>query len=1165
MILGTTVRLVVLSGMAAGQTITSFETEDEVKILGFTGVTVERVQEHATDGEWALKVLFPGSEEDTWPGIGWRPREMSADFQALEFDIYNPAAEAIRLSWRIDVEGRDAIFGGTSIQPRTTRAVEIWLAGLGKVTRVYPYIRMPREDVVLYFDDWRWFSLEGYFTPLHYVDDAAPPVPTDTEAARGFILFQRPFTDVVFANTVPREDERTASVDVFATPGEYEPASFSLYALQDLPQVRVRFDGIPATGEVLPVRCLDKRVVYSSREFVEGMPVLCERREAVDVPGGSSKTFVIDLHVNGDADPGIHEGRISIEPDGAEAVVLPLRLRVLPSVLAEPDGMSWGEYYTGAKLAEDEQQWSEFLARDMRDMREHGMTSVGLCFGPPNANVVYAEDGGCELNLDGTSQYEQFMDRYVELGFPAPVILLSDTGQGAASKDVELAVETDEWGNRYKAFWTAMQAEQRRRGWPEVIVQPIDEPGWQSRERKDRNVRCLKLLKEIPGMRTEQDGPGDDYFHNEAGPFADVWNYNGGLAERDVVAAAMANGKIIVLYNCDVESYRPEIDRYTAGWFQEASGTSGCFNWAYVSYNGSPYDDQDHKTGTWMHVYPPLGDEPGGPSKGWIGAREGVDDLKYVHTLEQAAARADASGNRAARRAARQARRDLEAIVESIDYSRRVRSQARWTETGIRADGAKTIGGTLKLPNGWEHSEYDKMRWKVARATLDVLQALGEVEPRPAGRVVEVWDGELLGDVRWRSEERAPEPEVVAGSDRQVTIPVWQSGPEVDGDLGDEAWEHAVRLDPFVLAAGKAKPKQQTDVLVGSDGRMLYVGATCHEDNIANITATVAEDGGEVWQDDCIEVFVDGNLDRASFRQVIVNSLGTQGWNDSTDPKWRAASVAKTQVGEKSWIVELAIPLADLGLRGTEFGLNVCRERRPTETLELSCWSPTGGLFGRPERFGTASLGQAWLGTLEVPPARLGLNEFRVVLKNETDETRRVAPELWTKREGRDERRELEEEPLELAAGAELARQYGYEFTTEEAPVMSLRLSDADRRDRILAERSFSPTVLPPLRVDVRPRLSYLSEGTIGAEFEVNLGGRLLRRSELTVALLGPKGKRVLRSVTVPVEGNRAVAAIDLGGLPEGAYRVRARLSSRGGNELAEATARIERLRGPFD
>jgi hypothetical protein len=271
-----------------------------------------------------------------------------------------------------------------------------------------------------------------------------------------------------------------------------------------------------------------------------------------------------------------------------------------------------------------------------------------------------------------------------------------------------------------------MQTECERRGWPEIIVQPVDEPGWRDDAARERNVRCLKLLKQIPGMRTEQDGPGDDYFEEVAGPFADVWNYNGGIGDRETVDAAQANGHIITVYNCDVESYRPEVDRYVAGWFQVAADISGCYNWAYMTWGGTPYDDQDHARGTWMHVYPALGDEVGGPSTGWIGAREGVDDYRYVHTLREAIERAEASDDAAARDAAAEARAELERIIDTIDYAPRVRNTARWTESGRTEDGRRTIGGTLKLPNGWTHAEYALNRWLLVKQTVTLLEVLGE-------------------------------------------------------------------------------------------------------------------------------------------------------------------------------------------------------------------------------------------------------------------------------------------------------------------------------------------------------------------------------------------------------------------------------------------------------
>ncbi len=1125
-----------LSAPSPAQTITSFEADDWTDAISAGNVQVERVREHASDGDWALRVDFPGNEADTWPGITWQADRETTGHQALEFDVFNPGDDPVGLSWRIDLETGDPVFGGVTIQPGGPHAIEIWLVGLSDVTKVFPYIRMPRVDRTLYFDHFRWLQLDtDYFTALRYVDDATLPSPTPAELEHGYIVFARALTDVVFENSVPREHERIETVDLFATPGEYEPATLALRALEDLDDLRVSFDGVPATGEVLPIRTLDKRVVYSSREFVARMPVLCERRDVVDIAEATCKRFLIDLKIDEGADPGIHQGSVHIDREGGERVTLPLRLRVLPFTLVEPEGMMWGEYYRGPMLASDDETWSEYLRPDMVDMREHGMTSVGLCFGAEIENVEFAADGTCALNFPGDSRYEQFMNLYVELGYPAPVILLSDSGQSAAGMG-EVPVASDEWANRYKGFWRAMQAEAKRRGWPEVIVQPVDEPGWQGQEEKERNIRCLELLKQIPGMRTEQDGPGDAYFHNEAGPHSDVWNYNGGLS-ADHYPKALDDGRMVLIYNCDVESYRPEADRYVNGWFQAAHATHGAFNWAYMSWNGSPYDDQDHKTGTWMHVYPSMDDEPGGPSMGWIGAREGIDDYRYISTL------ASLTGGQV-----------IDRTLASLDVSPGVRGRARWTETGLSPDGAKTIGGTMKLPNGWTHDDYQKNRWNIARATIDALAARGTISPVGRPSVSKRKSGELLTDLRWETRAQHARGTAPIAAARQVTIPVWDRSPEIDGEIGSGIWRSAARLEPFTVNTGKGKPKMRTDVLIGTDGAELYIAATCHEDNMAHITATVTQDGGQVWQDDCVEIFVDSNLDRSTFKQIIVNSLGTQGWSGTMDSGWRSNSRVKAAHHEDSWTVEMAIPMAELGITGGQFGLNVCRERRPMETLELSCWSPTGGAFGQPSMFGIASIGQAWL---KVPPALLGENPISVTMTNETDAARSVSLTLEE-----DGRRRVLENALALAPGETVTRAYTYEASADATREYAVWMLDAGSAET-LAQRRFAVDLPPPVALGVRPNMYYVADAEGFVEIDLNVAQGLLTDSALVVELLRGR-KRVGSTAVSQIEGNRLRARLDLGGMPEGDYSVRARLSVPGEGKL-EATAPLTRMRGPFD
>ncbi|MFO7945518.1 MAG: carbohydrate-binding family 9-like protein, partial [Armatimonadota bacterium] len=1042
----------------------------------------------------------------------------------------------------------------------------------------------PRKDYVLYFDNFRWTSIEDRFTPLHYVDDTPAPEATETENRRGFILFQRPFTDVVFENSTPEARERIDAVRVFATPGEYEPATFSIYALQDFTSLRVTVDGLPVEAQVLPVRSLNKRVTYSSNDYIKDMPVLCERREALDVPQGTSKRFVIDMHVSDDASAGVHEGTIRLAAGGAEVVEFPLKLRVLPYELQEPDDMFWGEYYRRPPLAGDDEEAKAMMRRDMEDMRAHGMTSVGLCMGLSSEKVQWDEDNNCTLTLDGTTLYEHFMNLYAELGYPMPIIQLSDSGQAAASKGQKYEVQSEHWATRYKNFWATMQEEAKKRGWPEIIVQPVDEPGWKDPQARERNVYCLKLLQEIPGQRTEQDGPGDAYFHEDAGPHADVWNYNGGIAERDVVEQAQKDGHTITLYNCDVESYRPEIDRYVTGWWQVAAGTSGHFNWAYMSFNGSPYDDLDHKTGTWMHVYPEMEGEPGGPSTGWIGAREGTDDYRYIHTLRQAIERARESDSQDVQQAAKKAAAELQAIVSSLDYIPRVRNTAKWTERGTKPDGTKTIGGTLAVPNDWQHSDYEKARWRVAEATMKLLHAMGEIEQSEGGTAAEhkKQPDDLLYSIAWSTTESDTGTATPSSAARHVTIPVLSDAPTLDGAFEEKVWNHAVTLDPFVINTGEGEPQMPTDVRLLCDGKNLYFGITCHEDKMDYLTAGITRDGGPVWQDDCVEIFVDSNIDRATYKQVAVNSLGVQAWNAKPDSTWRADSHVETKLYDDRWTVEMSIPMDDLGLTGSQFGLNVCRERRPMERLELSCWSPTGGGFGTPSRFGLAGLGQSWIRRLQAPPAHIGRNTFEVSIRNEIDEPVTLQPVLRIPEDDSGAARTLmplADAVLSLQPGEIASRSYGYLLSDTDSGQMVFQLSNAS--GEVITRRPFEPRVLPPLTVEVQPQTTYLSRDEADVTVHVNLGNEVRRNSRIVFVVYNTDTGKRLRAQTISeIKSDTVRARLDLSGLEAGTYDLKAVLEITDQATLQEAfspwkwsrsmrlaaeSVTLSRLKGPFD
>jgi len=676
----------------------------------------------------------------------------------------------------------------------------------------------------------------------------------------------------------------------------------------------------------------------------------------------------------------VYHGQVilSTRSGGAhEEMAIPVALRVLAFAqvdsgrhdlsytLPQPEGYFIGEYYRPWGYTTDD-AWKAGVSADLADMRDHGMTTVGLCFGLDTAKAVF-QDHAFDLGLDGTTRFEHFMDTYVALGFAAPIVILSDSGQGAASKVADYG--TPEYDVAYKAFWTTVQQTCRDRGWPELIVQPVDEPGWKDKTAQERNTRLLKLLKEIPGMRTEQDGPGDGYFRNVAGPWADLWNYNGSIEAFDKIRA-IRQDHLVMFYNNDVESYRPEVDRYVAGFFQKAADIDGVFNWEYRGGRGSLYNDQDGPSGDWVHNYPAAEESKGGPSLAWEAAREGVDDLRYLVAFEFWRDQASSLCGLAPHLP--DARERHAYLIESIKAMPGVRGRAQWTEHWTPAEAARLgrahdpeadgyVGGFLKHPNGWTLADYQRARWLLACNTLELMQDMPGVtiidappEPASLGQP----EMALLGCVTY-PREKLDTPEGAVASTEALIIPELSAAPELDGQFDEPAWHEAYRIEGFVPNTGTGTLEAQTRALVGWHGEYLYIAVDCEEPNMGGLVADCLEDGENTWMDDCIEIFFDPGVSLSRYAHLAFNAKGVQ-WSKSISGfPWEERVPVGAACGERAWSIEVAVSLAEVLQAGADLGFNVCRERRAGAQLELSCWRPTGGRFAMPTKFAHVRLANA--------------------------------------------------------------------------------------------------------------------------------------------------------------------------------------------------------------
>lgn len=1171
-------QIVLATSLTFAKTITSFENASEVAVFSPSGLHARQSVEHATDGTHSLQVEVKGSEIDSWPGLRYVPTnpDLSA-YAIIAYDVFLKGETPVTIKWRIeDATGRE-IFLSSTTNPCKNK-VELWLRrnmyeiDFRQIKSIYAYFSNPKSDSILYFDNFRFETTATRFKPMVFEETNPLLGPSAQDKERGYTLFGRPWLATVFPDSLPLSNELNPQLDSFGTPGQTVSVTFCIRSLQDLGDTSVSVSDLTSgksslsAGKVAvyPVSYRDKRRNFSSDYFVKDMPTFLEQRSSVKVAANRTQTFWLNVNIPATTAPGVYSGQVSVTTSlGKSSSTLPLRIRVLPYKLSEPDNMLWGEYYRKPELFKTMDEKRASIKHDLADQRHHGMTSVGLTFGLER-NEYQVEGTEVRISPEPNGLYETFMKAYKRLSFPLPVIQLADDGQVAAGNH---PLGSPEWTKIYKNFWIAIAAYHKTHGWPQIIVQPMDEPEWKGPDERSRNILCLSTLKQIPGQRTEQNGPGNDYFLYEAGPFADVWNLNGSMKEESIIRQARETGHIITTYNNDVESYRPEAGRYFNGFYQLSAGTNGTYNWAYNGIVGNPYDDQATSSGNAVHFYPPMPDlgEVGGSSTGWEGARAGIDDFKYAHTLRLAIARASKSKSNRAQRAATAGAAALASVLSSIEFRPIAGRSESFIAEMPRADGSKRFLGALKVPNGWDLDAYDRARWLLSTATMNILTSQDEI--RSAPKLNPLSGVDLLRNVRW-TESQVDRLGADNAIRNHLTIPFVAGKPVFDGELNDDVWQKAAKIDEFKLLNGEGKLNQQTHVWLYTDSKTLFFAVECLEKDIANIIASVDRDGGTIGNDDNLAIFIDPTLSRKRFFQIDINALGKISLTHPTDMDWkpnlqRAAAIDKAG---KRWTVEMAIPLESMGPNKDVFGFNIARGRRVQECLELSSWWPTGPRPDVPEHFGVVSIGNRFLSSFKLGRGVLGTNEAVATVRN-MDPTRHKFLVTLTWRQGEEKTLRRRQSVVELQPGQSQDVRLAYELESErDSAAIALAIQDA-ATGTLYAERQTNQAVHPVLTMRFSPRIAYLAEQYGQLQADINLSSSLQNTSVLMITLFDSTGNSI-RTQTLPVNNGRLNVAVNMSGLQTGTYRLEGALTSSKGTtvrRLSTANTTITKLAGPFE
>lgn len=539
-----------------------------------------------------------------------------------------------------------------------------------------------------------------------------PPV-AESDRNRGYVVWSRHYLECVYPETKPRAEDVNPSLRLFATPGEYEPTNFIIHPLKNLAGAKVTVSDIgPVRAKDIDVRHVRfnmARPNYTVRYRYRIVPDILERFDALDLKAGVNARFWITLRVPEDAPAGLHRGKAVFECASGK-VEVPIELRILPFKLREDPSKLFAIYYRhpyDLLAGADDDVSREYFRRkadlEHADMAAHGTRNVTFSCGSSAADA----QGNFTFNFDLLADKLALWKKH---NFTGPIVMSISTESvyfkymkeryGSHLRGVK--EPPDAFAAEITAMVRAIEAERVKRGWPEFLYYPVDEPSTEAVAVRFMTT-LLKACK-AAGVRTYVTADPTHEQFAPMRPFIDVWCTQPFAPDRETILADMKARK--VEYWCYPNHVNGENDhtpvtgaRMTYGFGFWRSGFLTLIPWIYSYSNGDPFIYLDGSAMDFFNRHEPDGTPV--PVAMWEAYREGYDDHRYVHTLETVIGEAKASGRPVAREAAAAAERELKSVWDAI------RVQSKYKHDDL-----------------WSPGEFDVYRWMIARQIMAVREAI---------------------------------------------------------------------------------------------------------------------------------------------------------------------------------------------------------------------------------------------------------------------------------------------------------------------------------------------------------------------------------------------------------------------------------------------------------
>lgn len=406
---------------------------------------------------------------------------------------------------------------------------------------------------------------------------------------------------------------------------------------------------------------------------------------------------------------------------------------------------------------------------------------------------------------------------------------------------------------------------------------------------------------------------------------------------------------------------------------------------------------------------------------------------------------------------------------------------------------------------------------------------------------------------------------------------------DIDGLLTERCWADGEWVTGFYEGRTAVPAKYPILAKIAFDRTHLYFAFRCPEDKLDSLRLLRTErDDPRVWNDDCIEVYLDANRDGETMFHFMINAAGVVTdtsvteravpdaaagvpgvyvYRMKSDRSWSANVQAAAGRGNGEWHLEVSIPVRDLGIGeivpGSTMGITICRERYCGQTCTGLASLRPNAWAGQIPTYPELRMGEPLVRAICDVPTGRGMNECRLALTNQTAKTHQSEVELTTQ----------SALPIRVAQYVTLAPdepvevqlQYSSNSDTHDVSVRG-RFDDGRL---YLHHRVRGPTP-PVIALKVVEHARFLTDPVTNLQVHLNLGNLTAKRTTLSFFLKNPTGEAVAAgTIPAPLAQGSVRIALRTGlGTTEGRYTIEC-AAREAGKEIGKATATADLVSPP--